>query len=66
MSRIDFIGNLLDLKDPNITFGDNIYSEERIKNILHKILHAKLIFTPQACYKCGHSFDKQIIKHKNS
>lgn len=63
MSHIDFIGNLLDLKDPNITFDDFIYSEEKIKNITHKIIHATLTNKPTACKHCAHIFDANIIKH---
>jgi len=63
MSHNDFIGNLLDLKDQNITFFKNYYSEKIIKDVNHKIIHAKLDYKPVACYKCGSVFDKDIIKH---
>jgi len=63
MSHTDFIGKLLDLKDPNITFYDNYYSEVLIKNCVHKVIHAKLNYQPIACCNCGHIFDEQIIKY---
>lgn len=63
MPHNDFIGILLDLKDPNITFYENFYSERIIKGIVHKVISAKLTYQPKACYKCGHIFDEQITKH---
>ncbi|MBN2796767.1 MAG: ISL3 family transposase [Clostridia bacterium] len=63
MPHIDFIQDLLDLKDQNIIISENCYSEEKIKGIIHKIINAKLIYNPIACYKCGHIKDDHIVKH---
>jgi transposase len=63
MPHTDFIRDLLDLKDQNIIISENCYSEEKIKNVTHKVIEAKLDYQPQACYKCGHVFDKNVIKH---
>lgn len=63
MPHNDFIRKLLDLKDQNITFLENCYSEAVIKNITHKIIHAKLTYQPLACHNCGSIFDSNIIKH---
>lgn len=55
--------NLLNLKDENIFFDENFYSEDVINTRTVKIFHATLSYTPKACYCCGHVFDGMIIKH---
>ncbi|SHH55186.1 hypothetical protein SAMN02744040_02324, partial [Tepidibacter thalassicus DSM 15285] len=61
MSHNNFILNLLNLKDPNITFNDNYYSEEIINNVKSKVFYATLTYMPNTCYHCGHTMDKHII-----
>jgi len=63
MPHTDSIGKLLDLKDSNIIFKEDFYSERIIKQIVYKVITAKLTYQPKACYNCGHIFDHQIIKH---
>ncbi|SHH46889.1 hypothetical protein SAMN02744040_02323, partial [Tepidibacter thalassicus DSM 15285] len=53
MSHNNFILNLLNLKDPNITFNDNYYSEEIINNVKSKVFYATLTYMPNTCYHCG-------------
>lgn len=63
MSHNDFIGKMLDLKDPNIVFDQNCYTEEIIKGITYKVFHATLSYKPVACSNCATLFDHDIIKH---
>lgn len=52
MSMSNFITNLLQLKDPNITFS-NDFSTIRKKNVSHKVINAKLSYIPACCPICG-------------
>lgn len=63
MSQNNYIVNLLNLKDKNIEFKDNFYSEGTVNGIESKIFTGILSYTPDACYNCGHIFDENIIKH---
>jgi transposase len=63
LSLNDCIINLLNLKDENIKFDDNFYSEETIDHVESKMFHGILSYTPDACYNCGHVMDNNIIKH---
>lgn len=63
MSHIDFIGKMLDLKDPNILFYEDSYTEQYIKGLRYKIFNATLSYKPSACQRCGTIFDENIIKH---
>lgn len=63
MSLNDCIINLLNLKDENIKFDDNFYSEETIDHVESKMFHGILSYTPVACYNCGHVMDNNIIKY---
>lgn len=63
MSHINSITNLLNLKDKNIKFDDNFYSEGIVKGVESKFFHGNLSYTPDFCYNCGHIFDENIIKH---
>lgn len=63
MSHTNSIINLLNLKDKNIKFNDNFYSEGTIKGVETKFFHGTLTYKPDACYNCGHVFDENIIKH---
>lgn len=63
MSHNHFIRNLLNLKDDNVFFDDNWLTEAVFKDVLAKIVHAKLTYEPNACYHCGAVFDQEIIKY---
>lgn len=63
MSQANFISNILNIKDKNIIFEKEFYTEEVIKGVGSKVFHGKLTYTPKACSNCGVKFDKDIIKH---
>ena len=63
MSNTNYITNILNLKDENITFKENFYKEEKIKGIIHKIFEGYLSYKPKYCPKCGVLFDKHFEKH---
>ncbi len=63
MSLTNCIINLLNLKDENIKFDDNFYSEGTINDVKSKFFHGTLTYKPDFCYNCGHILDKNIIKH---
>lgn len=63
MSTSNFITNLLQLKEKNITFSDE-FSTIKKKDVLYKVINATLSYIPSFCPVCGcinehHS----IIKH---
>lgn len=63
MSHNNFISSLLDLKDQNIIFDENCYSEDIVNNVKSKVFHGTLTYKPEACYCCGTVFDEKIIKY---
>lgn len=63
MSHQYSIRFLLNLKDKNIIFPENFLTEEIVKGIKPKVIHATLTYQPKGCYSCGHVFDKNIIKY---
>ena len=63
LSHKDFILNLLNLKDEDIRFDEDFYSEEIIRTVESKIFHATLTYSPEVCYICDHVLDSGIIKH---
>lgn len=63
MSHNDFIRKTLNLKDSNINFDDNWYSEREINQVTVMFFHGVLTYEPEACYSCGHIFDDKLIKH---
>jgi len=63
MSTQNYIINILELKDNNITFSENFYHKENIKGIAHKVFEATLSYVPKYCYKCGVAFDSKFEKH---
>lgn len=63
MSDLNYITDLLELKDSNIHFYDNFYHKEKINNVYHKIFEAFLSYEPEYCYKCGVVFDDNFEKH---
>lgn len=63
MSNQNYIINILNLKDNNITFNDNFYKEVKINNCIHKIFEGFLSYIPDFCPKCGVVFDDKFEKH---
>ena len=63
MSNLNYIIEMLELKDSNIFFKENFYYKEKINNIIHKIFEGYLSYTPDFCPKCGVVFDKNFEKH---
>lgn len=55
MTYSNDIRKLFDLKDPNIIFDTASFSApaERIRGVEHKIITARLTYTPETCAKCG-------------
>ena len=63
MSELNYITELLELKDNNIKFYENCYYKEKIKEITHKIFEGILTYQPTCCEKCGVAFDSNIEEH---
>ena len=63
MSNLDYITNMLNLKEKNITFKENFYYETKIKGITHKVFEGYLSYQPVSCSKCGVVFDDLFEKH---
>ncbi|QVK17117.1 ISL3 family transposase [Mycoplasmatota bacterium] len=63
MSQYNCIVKVLNLKDENISFNENFYSEEIIKGVRSQIYYGTLTYQPQYCYSCGCVFDNQFEKH---
>jgi transposase len=63
MSNQNYITEMLELKDNNITFYNNYYHKEKINNITHKVFEGFLTYKPTHCYKCGTKFDSKFEKH---
>ena len=63
MSKLNYITELLELKDNNIKFYENCYHKEKIKGISHKVFEGILSYQPTCCDKCGVVFDSNIEKH---
>ena len=63
MSELNYITELLELKDNNIKFYKNCYYKEKIKGIFHKVFEGVLTYQPTCCEKCGVVFDSNIEKH---
>ena len=63
MSNQNYITEMLELKDNNITFSENCYYKEKIDNVVHKIFEGYLTYQPSHCYKCGVAFDSRFEKH---
>lgn len=51
MSNINYIANLLDLKDPNSNF--NTVIDESINGSVYKVIYATLTNKPDICPHCG-------------
>ena len=63
MSELNYITEMLELKDNNIKFYENCYHKEKIKGIIHKIFEGYLSYKPKCCTKCGVVFDENFEKH---
>ena len=63
MSKENYMTNILELKDKNITFYDNFYHKEKIKGFIHKVFEGYLSYKPEYCPKCGVVFDDNFEKH---
>ena len=63
MSELNYIIEILELKDNNIKFYENCYHKEKIKGISHKIFEGILTYQPICCEKCGVLFDNNFEKH---
>ena len=63
MSELNYIIEMLELKDNNIKFYENCYHKEKIKGIYHKVFEGVLTYKPICCEKCGVLFDNNFEKH---
>ena len=63
MSELNYIIEMLELKDNNIKFYENCYKKEKIKGIYHKVFEAYLSYKPTCFIKCGVTFDENFEKH---
>ena len=53
MTHNDYTKLMLNIKDNNIYFYDNLLTIENIKGIDTKVFHAYLTYIPEYCPKCG-------------
>ncbi len=63
MSKLNYITEMLELKDNNIKFYENCYHKERIKGIINKAFEGVLTYQPTCCKKCGVLFNNNFEKH---
>ena len=63
MSELNYIAEMLELKDNNIKFYENCYHKEKIIGITYKIFEGVLTYQPVCCEKCGVVFDNNFEKH---
>ena len=63
MSELNYITEMLELKDNNIKFYGNCYHKEKIKRVFHKVFEGVLTYQPVCCEKCGVLFDNKFEKH---
>ena len=63
MSELNYITEMLELKDNNIKFYENCYHKEEINGKVHKIFEGFLTYQPICCDKCGVLFDNNFEKH---
>ena len=63
MSELNYITEMLELKDNNIKFYENCYHKEKIKGVYHKVFEGTLSYKPTCCEKCGVLFDNNFEKH---
>ena len=65
MSQDNYIIKLLNIKDKNIKFLKDFYSEKKIKGITYKIITGYLSYKPSFCPKCGCVFNEEQTYEKN-
>ena len=63
MSDLNYITEMLELKDKNIKFFEHCYHKEKIKGVYHKVFDGILTYQPLCCEKCGVAFDNKFEKH---
>ena len=64
LSQSHSIRFALDIKDKNITFGENNCAEQRIKGKRSKVFYGKLTYHPKQCANCGMKNEEySIIKY---
>ena len=63
MPELNYIIEMLELKDNNIKFYENCYHKEKIKGISHKVFEGILTYQPNCYEKCGVLFDDNFEKH---
>ena len=64
LSQSHSIRFALDIKDKNITFGENNCAEQRIKGKRSKVFYGKLTYHPKQCVNCGMKNEEySIIKY---
>ena len=63
MSDLNYITEMLELKDNNIKFFENCYHKEKIKGVYHKVFDGILTYQPLCCEKCGVAFDNKFEKY---
>ncbi len=54
MTHTDYIKLMLNIKNDNIYFYDNLLTIENIKGTDTKVFHAYLTYIPEHCPKYGH------------
>lgn len=62
MSNQNYIMEMLELKDNNVTFKENFYYKEKINVVIYKIFEGYLSYKPKFCPKCGVIFDHKFEK----
>ena len=63
MSELNYIIEMLELKDNNIKFYENCYHKEIIKGITYKVFAGVLPYQSLCCSQCGVVFDNKFEKH---
>lgn len=65
MSQYNNIVKMLNLKEENIYFDENFYSEQLIKGVRSQIYHGTLTYNPVRCEACGCIYEScyQYEKH---
>ena len=51
MTHNDYTKNILNIKDENIFFYQNCLENVKINNVVTKVFHAYLTYTPKFCPK---------------
>ena len=63
MSELNYITEMLELKNNNIKFYNNCYHKEKIKGVFHKVFEGVLTNQSVCCEKGGVLFDNKFEKH---